>query len=94
MKRPDIHFSIVHGKEKDEIKELVIRELSRKNLPIKTGIEWNGDRMIIRGKGFDAIVDVNEDELEIEINLSLLLRPFSKKIEEELKRDLGSKIVQ
>ncbi len=53
-------------------------------------VEWNGagTSATASGQGFSARFDVHDDRVDVAVDLNMMLRPFKKKVREQLERRL------
>lgn len=76
----------------ERVKNNVRPEILNEKFKVKATIEYNQDdyQVIASGSGFDLYANFFEDYIELDLKLSLLLRPLKSKIlgalEKEIKR--------
>ena len=71
-----------------KVKENITEEKLAK-FQVSADITDNGvDKLEASGKGFDLYVVFYENYLEVELKLSLMLRPFKSKVESYLEKEV------
>ncbi len=74
---------------KDRLKKLV-DDFAERRKELVSKVEWSDDRShaTASGKGFKATFRVDEREARVAVDLSLMLRPFKKKVQARLEQKL------
>ena len=71
----------------EKAKELVGQFAGRLNADVR----WDGTRASFKGKGFSGSASVTADNVAVDVDLSLLLRPMKGSIEARLEQELNAK---
>ena len=53
---------------------------------LKAAVQWDGCRATFRGAGFSGAARVEPGRLEVDVELSMVMRPLKGKVEERLRR--------
>lgn len=80
-----------HGlneKEALERVKVIVAEFANK---LKADVSWSGNRATFKGKGFKGDAQVTANNVSIDVDLGLLLRPMKGRIESRLEEELRSK---
>ena len=65
------------------------------NVLKKYGINsvWEGDILKVKGKGVKGDIKITSSDLDVELKLDFMLRPFKSKIEESIARKIDEQLV-
>jgi len=70
---------------------LLVDDFAEQRKELIDTIEWSqdGSSALAKGKGFSAKFAVDDASAKIEVDLSLMLRPFKKKVRARLESKMG-----
>lgn len=89
-----VKVSYQHCETKEQAYDEVIKQitpelLAKYNVPVDFDYAAKESRISAIGKGFKLHVFFYEDHLTLDLQMSLLLRPFRKQILQSLEKQLG-----
>jgi len=80
-----IKFSSPHAIGKDRAKEAVMTVVEDIDGKLDVEYEWDGDTVTFERPGIEGFINVRPEEVEVEIRLGLIYRPFKSKIESRIR---------
>ena len=86
----DISVSQPHGLSLDEAKEKtqkIVDDVLAEFPSLIKKIDWNSDKTkaSLKGKGFTGDFVVTDDNMNVDISLGMLAKPFKSKVEEKIQ---------
>ena len=90
----DISVKKAHGMSLEEAQEKidqVVTDIQSEFTSLVSSIDWNAEKTNakLKGKGFSGDFSVDEEEVGIDIDLSLFAKPLKGKVQEKIEERMG-----
>jgi len=81
-----------HHLSADEVREHVEELAQKLAQELEASYQWDGDVLRFKRTGASGVIEIRDNELWVEVELSMMLRPFKSKIERSINDYLDESI--
>ena len=88
----DIQVKRSHDLGKEKAREVAEQVADKLRDRIQVTTRWDGDTLRFERKGASGFIAVSEHEVDVEVSLSLMLRPMKGMIESKVREYLDDRL--
>lgn len=87
-----IHITKQHHLDKEQVKKEVQKLAEKLSEELSVETNWEKDRLTFKRTGASGHINLGEDEVDVEIKLSMVLKPLKGKIEQTVQDYLDERL--